>query len=85
MCLCLCLFFFGASWRTRYPFNPNGSPDGIAGLCSSDGRHLAMMPHPERGVMMWQWPWLPKGWNKTGTSPWLKIFANGKAWCDQSA
>merc|ERR1712203_617487 len=31
----------------RYPFNPNGSPDGIVGLCSADGRHLAMMPHPE--------------------------------------
>jgi len=35
---------------TTYPFNPNGSPEGIAGLCSSDGRHLAMMPHPERCV-----------------------------------
>ncbi len=34
-----------------YPFNPNGSPAGIAGLCSPDGRHLAMMPHPERAVL----------------------------------
>ena len=39
-----------------YPFNPNGSPAGIAGLCSPDGRHLAMMPHPERAVLPWQWP-----------------------------
>lgn len=37
-----------------YPFNPNGSPDGIAALCSEDGRHLAMMPHPERCFLTWQ-------------------------------
>lgn len=37
-----------------YPFNPNGSPDGIAGLCSEDGRHLAVMPHPERCFLKWQ-------------------------------
>lgn len=37
-----------------YPFNPNGSPDGIAGLCSEDGRHLAVMPHPERCFLTWQ-------------------------------
>ena len=40
-----------------YPFNPNGSPDGIAALCSPDGRHLAMMPHPERCFLAWQLPW----------------------------
>ncbi|GJM96399.1 hypothetical protein PR202_ga13229 [Eleusine coracana subsp. coracana] len=39
-----------------YPFNPSGSPLGIAALCSPDGRHLAMMPHPERSFMMWQYP-----------------------------
>ncbi|XP_072040908.1 phosphoribosylformylglycinamidine synthase-like [Amphiura filiformis] len=43
----------------QYPLNPNGSPDGIAALCSSDGRHLAMMPHPERCTQVWQWPWMP--------------------------
>lgn len=37
-----------------YPFNPNGSPEGIAGLCSEDGRHLAVMPHPERCFLTWQ-------------------------------
>lgn len=37
-----------------YPFNPNGSPDGVAGLCSEDGRHLAVMPHPERCFLTWQ-------------------------------
>lgn len=40
-----------------YPFNPNGSPDGIAALCSPDGRHLALMPHPERCFLGWQLPY----------------------------
>ncbi|KAJ0977184.1 hypothetical protein J5N97_012658 [Dioscorea zingiberensis] len=66
-----------------YPFNPNGSPLGVAALCSPDGRHLAMMPHPERCFMMWQFPWYPKGWevNKKGPSPWLKMFQNAREWC----
>jgi phosphoribosylformylglycinamidine synthase len=38
----------------RYPFNPNGSPHGIAALCSENGRHLAIMPHPERSFLKWQ-------------------------------
>ena len=38
----------------EYPYNPNGSPEGIAALCSPDGRHLAMMPHPERCFLKWQ-------------------------------
>ncbi|GAB4814933.1 hypothetical protein N2152v2_001979 [Parachlorella kessleri] len=44
-------------YTSQYPFNPNGSPDGIAALCSPDGRHLALMPHPERCFLMWQHPW----------------------------
>jgi len=40
-----------------YPFNPNGSPDGIAALTAANGRHLAIMPHPERCFMTWQNPW----------------------------
>lgn len=69
---------------TTYPFNPNGASDGIAGLCSADGRHLSMMPHPERGVLMWQWPWTPAEWDQhsAGAAPWLKMFANAKEWCD---
>ncbi|XP_073526258.1 uncharacterized protein [Phyllobates terribilis] len=67
----------------EYPFNMNGSPLGIAALCSPDGRHLAMMPHPERCFMMWQFPWYPKGWSvdKKGPSPWLKMFQNAREWC----
>ncbi|KAM7270082.1 hypothetical protein ACFE04_029296 [Oxalis oulophora] len=66
-----------------YPFNMNGSPLGVAAICSPDGRHLAMMPHPERCFMMWQFPWYPKDWNveKKGPSPWLKMFQNAREWC----
>lgn len=66
-----------------YPFNPNGSPEGIAGLCSEDGRHLAVMPHPERCFLTWQWPYMPKDWRGTlAASPWLKMFQNAREWCD---
>ncbi|KAL1542162.1 phosphoribosylformylglycinamidine synthase [Salvia divinorum] len=66
-----------------YPFNVNGSPLGVAAICSPDGRHLAMMPHPERCFLMWQYPWYPKNWNvdKKGPSPWLRMFQNAREWC----
>ncbi|HUT23100.1 MAG TPA: phosphoribosylformylglycinamidine synthase [Sumerlaeia bacterium] len=64
-----------------YPFNPNGSPRGIAGLCSRDGRHLAMMPHPERSFLKWQWGWMPEEWKRSiKVSPWLKMFQNARQW-----
>ncbi len=65
-----------------YPFNPNGSPVGITALCTEDGRHLAMMPHPERAFLLWQWQWMPKDWKKLKASPWLKLFQNARHWCD---
>ncbi|XP_043359671.1 phosphoribosylformylglycinamidine synthase isoform X3 [Dermochelys coriacea] len=66
----------------EYPLNPNGSPLGIAGLCSPDGRHLAMMPHPERCVLPWQWAWMPPDWRRTmEVSPWLRMFQNACEWC----
>jgi phosphoribosylformylglycinamidine synthase len=65
-----------------YPDNPNGSPFGYAGLCSPDGRHLAMMPHPERCFLKWQWPWMPEDWkNSLEASPWLRMFQNARTWC----
>jgi phosphoribosylformylglycinamidine synthase len=65
-----------------YPFNPNGSPSGITALCSPDGRHLAMMPHPERTFLKWQWAYMPKEWKKNlETSPWLTMFRNAREWC----
>lgn len=68
----------------EYPFNPNGSPEGIAALCSEDGRHLAMMPHPERVFTTWQWPWVPEEWKNFTVGPWLQMFQNAREFCDQS-
>lgn len=65
-----------------YPSNPNGSTLGIAALCSSDGRHLAMMPHPERLFLRWQWPYWPREWSDISVSPWLRLFQNARSWCD---
>ncbi len=67
----------------RYPFNPNGSPHGIAALCSPDGRHLALMPHPERTCLPWQWPWMPRSWRGgLAASPWLRLFQNARGWVE---
>ncbi|MCK9361505.1 phosphoribosylformylglycinamidine synthase [Patescibacteria group bacterium] len=67
----------------EYPFNPNGSALNAAGLCSPDGRHLALMPHPERLVLPWQWPWMPDAWREYATSPWLRMFQNARIWCEE--
>ena len=67
-----------------YPLNPNGSPLGIAGLISQNGRCLALMPHPERLVLSWQWPYWPAAWRGLSASPWLKLFQNAFDWCRQS-
>ena len=68
-----------------YPFNPNGSPHGIAGLCSPDGHHLAMMPHPERTFLKWQWGYMPANWKRDlRASPWLQIFQNAREWCEKT-
>lgn len=69
----------------EYPMNPNGSPLGIAGVCSPDGRHLAMMPHPERCTQLWQWPTLPEEFKEYTVSPWLRIFQNAFAWCTDNS
>jgi phosphoribosylformylglycinamidine synthase len=62
-----------------YPYNPNGSPMGMAAICSPDGRHLAMMPHPERCFLPWQWPWMPEKFRDLEASPWLQMFKNSRA------
>jgi len=67
-----------------YPYNPNGSPFGFAALTSADGRHLAMMPHPERCFKLWQWAWMPEHLNGTlVASPWLRMFQNAREWCER--
>ncbi|XP_041912536.1 phosphoribosylformylglycinamidine synthase isoform X1 [Alosa sapidissima] len=69
----------------EYPLNPNGSPEGVAGVCSADGRHLAMMPHPERATLGWQWAWVPGPLRPSmAPSPWLSMFKNAVAWCQTS-
>ncbi|HEX7082054.1 MAG TPA: phosphoribosylformylglycinamidine synthase subunit PurQ, partial [Gammaproteobacteria bacterium] len=60
-----------------YPANPNGSPDGICGLCSADGRVTVTMPHPERSVRTTQLSWHPEEWGPD--SPWLQLFLNARA------
>jgi phosphoribosylformylglycinamidine synthase len=62
----------------RYPSNPNGSPGGITGLTTADGRVTIMMPHPERVFRTVQFSWAPEGWGET--SPWLRLFRNARAW-----
>ncbi|MCU7880615.1 MAG: phosphoribosylformylglycinamidine synthase [Candidatus Thiodiazotropha sp. (ex Lucinoma aequizonata)] len=65
---------------TRYPANPNGSPDGVAGLCNSDGRVTIMMPHPERVTRTVQHSWHPDDWEED--APWLRLFRNARIWVD---
>jgi phosphoribosylformylglycinamidine synthase len=61
-----------------YPLNPNGSPGGITGLTSTDGRATILMPHPERTPRSANFSWCPADWN--GDSPWLRMFRNARAW-----
>lgn len=61
-----------------YPANPNGSPQGVAALCSDDGRHLAIMPHPERCILPWQCGFYP--YPEHEATPWLEAFANAYKW-----
>ncbi|MDY0390110.1 MAG: phosphoribosylformylglycinamidine synthase [Desulfobulbus oligotrophicus] len=65
----------------QYPFNPNGSPGGLTAVCSPDGRHLALMPHPERTFLTWQCHWLPETMQGLPASPWLRMFQNAYTWC----
>jgi phosphoribosylformylglycinamidine synthase len=61
-----------------YPANPNGSPQGMAGFCSADGRVTIMMPHPERIFRSLQNTWRPYDGQDDG--PWLRMFANARCW-----
>ena len=60
----------------RYPFNPNGSPSGIAGVCSADGRVTSLMPHPERVFRTVQHSWAPQEWGEDGG--WMRLFRNAR-------
>lgn len=63
-----------------YPANPNGSPEGIAGVCSNDGRHLAMMPHPERCLRPYNWAYYAPERPNDEITPWIEMFINAKNW-----
>jgi phosphoribosylformylglycinamidine synthase len=64
----------------RYPYNPNGSPAGIAGVCSTDGRVTALMPHPERVFRTVQHSWAPREWGEDGG--WMRLFRNARVFAD---
>ena len=62
----------------RYPYNPNGSAEGMTGFTTSDGRFTILMPHPERGFRTVQMSWHPSSWGED--SPWMRMFRNARSW-----
>ena len=64
-----------------YPANPNGSPKAIAGVSSPDGRHLVIMPHPERCLRPWNWAFYDREKSNDEATPWLEMFINAYNWC----
>src|SRR5690606_4172975 len=73
----------------QYPYNPNGSPQGLAGVTTADGRFTIMMPHPERVTRNVMMSWTPERWGRQdngldtehgGYSPWLRMFRNARVW-----
>ena len=67
---------------STYPANPNGSPGGLAGVTTADGRYTIMMPHPERIFRNTQLSWHPREWTERfgDGSPWLGLFRNARKW-----
>ncbi len=65
----------------RYPANPNGSPGGVTGFTTRDGRVTILMPHPERVFRSVQLSWRPRGWGED--SPWMRLFHNARSWVDR--
>ncbi len=65
-----------------YPGNPNGSDYNVAGICSADGRHLAMMPHLERAIYPWQNAWYPANRRNDEVTPWMQAFVNARRWIE---
>jgi phosphoribosylformylglycinamidine synthase len=67
---------------TAYPGNPNDSDNAVAALTSKDGRHLAIMPHIERSLFAWNWPYYPQGKMNHEVSPWIEAFVNARDWVE---
>ena len=68
----------------EYPGNPNGSDYNVAGICSADGRHLAMMPHLERAIFPWQQAWYPHDHIDDDVTPWIEAFVNARKWIEKT-
>ena len=64
----------------EYPANPNGSDYSTAAIVSADGRHLAMMPHPERAISPWNWAYYPEDRKADEVTPWIEMFVNAAKW-----
>ena len=69
---------------SNYPANPNGSEYNTAGICSNDGRHLAMMPHLERIIFPWQAAHYPSDKKQDEVTPWFEAFVNARKWVEKS-
>lgn len=67
----------------EYPGNPNGSDYAVAGICSEDGRHLALMPHLERSLFPWNWAYYPSDMSHHQVSPWIEAFINARKWLEK--
>lgn len=67
---------------SQYPGNPNGSDYDVAGICSADGRHLAMMPHLERAIFPWQQAYYPADRQTDEVTPWIEAFVNARKWIE---
>ncbi len=67
---------------SAYPGNPNGSRASVAGICSADGRHLAMMPHLERAIFPWQCGYYPASRRADEVTPWIDAFINARKWVE---
>ena len=68
----------------QYPANPNGSDFNAAAISSNDGRHLAIMPHPERCLRTWNWGYYPEDRANDEVTPWFEMFTNAKKWVEKN-
>ncbi len=67
-----------------YPANPNGSDYNVAAIASADGRHIAMMPHPERAIFPWQCAYWPADRAADEVTPWIEAFVNARRWVERN-
>jgi len=70
--------------QDAYPGNPNDSDFSVAALTSHDGRHLAIMPHLERSLFPWNWPYYPGDRKEDQISPWIEAFTNALDWVKEN-